>query len=133
MSLFNTIVQFLASNWFYTIIPDSIIGLIAPFSLIFIGWKVENHYVGRIPTFSSMIALNVYFFHKTPLPLYLKIYLNIAMVLGLLGIATYPDKEVPLSGLYYKLNWFYCSIAVGILLIFYELLGDPVQLILTSI
>lgn len=127
------ILQIITSNWFYTIIPESIISLIAPFSLIYIGWKVENHYVGRIPTFSNMVALNIYFFSQAPLPLYLKVYLNTAVVLGIVGILTYPDREVPFSRIYYKLNWLYCSFAVGFLLIFFELFGDPIQIAVTSI
>lgn len=128
--MLDGLLQFLTSNWFYALVPGSLTSLIAPFSLIYVGWKVENNYVGRIPTFSNMIALNIYFFNKTPLPLYLKIYLNLSLVFGILGILTYPDREVPFSRFYYTANWVFCSIFVGLLLIFYELVGDPVQIIL---
>ena len=118
MAILETFLQnlsFFTISWFNHIIPEPILQLIGQFSLLLVGYLVEQNYVGRVVTFSNAVALNLFLYTRSP-KWYLALYANLAAIFGVLGISAYGTGFSLHSG-YYTLNWFFSSFAVGIVMI----------------
>jgi hypothetical protein len=116
--------------WF-DIIPDFVINLSVPISLILIGFIVEKNFVSRPALFSNAIALNMYLINKTSLASHTTIYADISLLVGLIAILS-RTFEFSLPSKFYTFCWFYSSITVGAYILFYEVFGEPVTVILSA-
>jgi len=70
-------------------LPDNVIPLIGPFSLLLVGHFVEKHYTGRMALFLNFVALITYFYNLHPLPLWLVIYIDIMTIIGIVAFFSY--------------------------------------------
>ena len=100
----------------FKLIPEEYMPLVAPLSLVIIGLIAEKHFVGRLSTFSNVIALNLFFYNVGSISLLFKLYLTAGLVIGLIALIAYFLNE-SLKKWFYMSTWAYCSIIVGVLII----------------
>lgn len=103
--------------WIIQLLPKELIILLGPTSLMIIGFLVEKHYTGRITMFANAIALVSFFAQVTTIPLLIILYINIATILGIIGLASYSVK-FPLFEAYYHFGKFFSSAITGIVLLY---------------
>jgi hypothetical protein len=109
--------------WFPELINPKYFNIITPLILIYIGYKVEKHYTGRVAIFANTIALNIFFSTiPTHLNEWLVLYLNVGLIFGVIALISY-EFLISLSSIFYALGAVYSSIVAGILLLYGLLVG----------
>jgi len=112
---------------FFGIISSDYFRLISPVSLIILGLIIDKKskgtkYVGRLSMFSNSMALASFYIPIPTTPLLIKIIINVAIVLGVIGIISYAMDEHHLSGKnYYQYTKYFNSIITGVLILVYYL------------
>ncbi len=102
--------------WLIDLLPASMVSLLGPISLIIVGLLVEKYYTGRITLFTNAIALVLFFQNVTTIPIWIIWYINIATVLGVLGLISYAFK-FPLIEQYYHIGTIFSSAITGLILL----------------
>ena len=105
--------------WMSGLLPG-IVRLIAPASLIIIGWIIERKFVGRISIFANTIAINIFAFYLPNPLIYFIWYCNIGLIFGIIALIS-RALEIRMPGLFYDFSWIYSSIAVGALMVIFTL------------
>jgi hypothetical protein len=70
--------------WLVQWLPKSLLLLLAPVSLIIIGFLVEKYYTGRITLFANAMALVSFFSAFQNIPTIVILYINFATILGVI-------------------------------------------------
>ena len=101
--------------WLVQFVPKSIFLLLAPLSLMVIGFLAEKYYTGRITLFANAMALVSFFgfFQNIPVPVI--IYINFTTILGIIGLISYAVKYPLIEG-YYHIGKLASSVITGIVL-----------------
>ncbi len=87
-------------------------------SLLILGFAAEKYYVSRLSSFSNAIALLVHFLSQDQTGPFLTAYVDIAIVLGVVGLLAYL-RESSLPSTYYDLSYFlFSSVNVGLVIAF---------------
>jgi hypothetical protein len=102
--------------WLVNWLPKEIFLLLAPISLMVIGFLVEKYYTGRITLFANAMALVSFFGVFTNIPTVVVIYINLATVLGIIGLISYAVKH-PLIEAYYHVGKLVSSVITGVVLL----------------
>ncbi|MFT4309096.1 MAG: hypothetical protein ACMXYL_01255 [Candidatus Woesearchaeota archaeon] len=102
--------------WLLDLLPYSFFHLLAPLSLILIGYLVEKHYTGRVTMFANAIALVTFFGIYEIVPPIIILYTNIVTLLGVVGIISYTFK-FKLFESYYTAGKIASSIITGLVII----------------
>jgi len=102
--------------WLVEWIPESLLLLLGPVSLMVIGYLVEKYYTGKITLFANAIALVTYFYRFQNLPFLLVLYINMATILGIVGLISYTVKH-PLFETYYHIGKYFSSGITGLVLL----------------
>ena len=102
--------------WLVQILPREILILLAPLSLIVIGFLVEKYYTGRITLFANAMALVSFFSGYSNIPFLIILYINLATILGIVGLISYAVKH-PLFEAYYHVGKLVSSAVAGIVLL----------------
>jgi len=103
--------------WAFQFLPKELILLLGPISLIVIGFLVEKYYTGRITLFANAMALISFFWSIQNVPFLVILYINIATILGIVGLISYAVKH-PLFEAYYHFGKFFSSAITGIVLLY---------------
>ena len=110
------------SLWILNIVSKENIYLITPWILIITGILVQRRFVGRVATFTDTLAVNIHFSSLENLNPFLIFYANIGLLFGIIAIISYISyklgKGSRLSGWFYYANWPFCSIVVGLIILF---------------
>lgn len=113
------------------LLPKSIAVLLPELSLLFIGYVVEKHYVSRVTCFTNVMALNVHFLTIGESGLWLGLYADFGLLLGVWGFLHYLDRESLAEGYYVLSHLGYSSLVVGTIIlyphiewVFSAILGD---------
>ena len=101
---------------FFGILPPKYYLLIAPIALMVAGFLVEKKFVGRITVFSNSMALVAFFIPLNNVPVLLKLFINFAIILGIIGAWKYYNNE-SLDSRYYNLAKYVSTIITGIILL----------------
>lgn len=102
--------------WLVQYVPENLLLLLGPISLMVIGYLVEKYYTGRITLFANAVALVTYFYRFQNLPFLVVLYINIATILGVVGLISYAIKY-PLFEAYYHIGKYFSSAITGIVLL----------------
>ena len=102
--------------WLLNILPEQLILLLAPLSLIAIGIAVETKYTGRVTLFANAIALVAFFSSFETLPGWALWYTNLMTLLGIVGFVSYAIKQ-PLFEMYYHVGKIGSSVVTGIVIV----------------
>lgn len=114
-------------RYFFGLIPGEYYRLIGPLSLIILGLVIdkkakETKYTGRLSMFSNSMALVSFYILIPTAPFLLKILVNVALVLGIIGIVSYSMDEHHLSHKnYYQYTKYFNSLVTGGLILGYYL------------
>lgn len=100
----------------FKMLPPTLVHLIAPCALILIGWIVERKFVGRVATFSNVMAANMYFYCSPSIHPLLAIYLTVGLIVGIIGFLS-RGLKTSLPSRYYAISYAYSSIVVGALIL----------------
>ena len=113
-------------NIFFGLMPEQYYGLIGPLSLIILGLVIdrkakETKYTGRLSMFSNSMALVSFYILIPTAPLLLKILINVALLLGVIGIVSYSLDEHHLShkNYYQYTKYFNALVTGGLILVYY--------------
>lgn len=104
------------SDLWLTLIPTFIIERLGPLSLLLVGYLVEKNFIGRIPTFTNVLAINLYVYNIISPNFLLVWYANIGLIFAVIAITSYKIQQ-SLPQYFYYVNWAYSSIAVGFLML----------------
>lgn len=99
------------------LLPEAWVNSMPGLSLLLVGYFAEKNFVGRIATFCNTLAINLHLMLIQHPPEILVWYANIGLVMGIVGIVAYQSQN-SLSQYYYKASWAYCSIIVGLIILF---------------
>lgn len=77
---------------------------------------MEKEFVSRPATFVNVIALNTYLATRGIENFWLVVYADIGLIVGIIAIISYGVKE-SLPEIFYVINWAYCSVIVGIIIL----------------
>ncbi len=102
--------------WLVQILPKEFILLLAPISLMVIGFLVEKYYTGRITMFANAMALVSFFAFFENIPFLVVLYINIATVLGIVGLISYVLKH-PLLEAYYHVGRIVSSVITAMVIL----------------
>jgi len=102
--------------WLVQWLPKGLLLLLAPISLIIIGFLVEKYYTGRITLFANAMALVSFFSAFQNIPNLVILYINFATILGIIGLISYAIKH-PLLEAYYHIGKIASSIVTGIVIL----------------
>ena len=102
--------------WLIQFLPKEVILLAGPVSLIIIGFLVEKYYTGRITLFANAIALVSFFWPIQNIPFLTILYINIATILGIVGLISYALRH-PLFEAYYHIGKYFSSAITGLVLL----------------
>lgn len=129
----------ISSYLWLTVLNSTMLNLLTPLSLVFVGYLVERKYVGRISLFSNALAINLHFYLIHTTNPYLITYGDCAFAFGLIAIISYvywwltieeyedfwgnvvtenSDSYIPLPTMYYKTAYLFSSVVVGLLILF---------------
>jgi len=112
IQILNTIQKGKLSRFFDWVLQNlDLIGL------FIVGFLSEHYYVGRLTVFTNAITLDVFFTEIGFMTWYLKLYLGLGTILGIIGLLFYMDKDSHLPSDYYDLAWLYCSEITALILI----------------
>lgn len=100
----------------FKMLPPTLVHLIAPCALILIGWVLEKKLVGRVATFSNVMAANVYFYYSPSIHPLLAIYLTVGFIFIIIELLPSGFRG-PLSRPYSIVRYAYSSLVVGALII----------------
>jgi len=100
----------------FKMLPPTLIHLIAPFALILIGWIVERKLVGRVATFSNVMAANLYFYYSPSIHPLFAIYLTVRFIFSIIEFLPSGLKG-SLSRPYSIVRYAYSSIVIGALIV----------------
>ncbi|MDD2778384.1 MAG: hypothetical protein PHS47_03545 [Methanocellales archaeon] len=101
----------------FKMLPPTLVHLIAPCALILIGWILEKKLVGRVATFSNVMAANVYFYYSSSIHPILAIYLTAGFIFVIIEFLPSGFRG-PLSRPYSIVRYAYSSIVVSALILF---------------
>ena len=100
--------------WF-SAIPPVWLDKIGPLSMLLLGYLVEKKFISRTATFVNVIAINTYLALRNIENIWLVMYADIGLILGIIAIISYALKE-SLPEIFYTVNWAYCSAVVGFII-----------------
>ncbi|NYT01056.1 MAG: hypothetical protein GKB99_04965 [Methanocellales archaeon] len=100
----------------FKMLPTTVIHLIAPCALILIGWIVERKLVGRVATFSNVMAANLYFYYLPSIHPLLAIYLTIGFIFSIIEFLP-SELKGSLSRPYSIVRYAYSSIIIVALIV----------------
>ncbi len=101
----------------FKMLPPTLVYLIAPFALILIGLILEKKLVGRVATFSNVMAANAYFYYSPSIHPLLAIYLTVGFIFIIIELLPSGFRG-PLSRPYSIIRYAYSSLVVGALILF---------------
>jgi hypothetical protein len=97
-----------------------LMSVLAPLSLLVVGFLVEKKFISRMTLFTNAIAINIVAFGLSSPPSYLVWYANIGFVLGVIALLSYATSR-SMPSILYAIGWLYSSIVVGILIFLFVL------------
>jgi hypothetical protein len=112
----NNLLMSMISDLWIRVLPAILIQKLGPLGFIVIGYLVEKKFVGRIPTFSNALAINLHVYTINNPPQILVWYANIGIIIGVLALISYGVRQ-PLSRFFYFISWAYSSIIVGFIIL----------------
>ena len=112
---------------FFGLIPSEFYRLISPISLILLGFVIDNKaqnptYVGRLSMFSNSMALASFYIFIPNTPLLMKIIINFAVILGIIGIIAYARGKSLKTDKYYKYTKWFSPVVTGVIILIYYIL-----------
>ncbi|MFC1697106.1 hypothetical protein ACFL1H_02135 [Nanoarchaeota archaeon] len=103
--------------WLVQILPKQIILLLGPISLILVGYIAEKYYIGRITLFANAMALITFFAFIEIIPWIIVLYINVATIIGIIGLASYAFKY-KLAQEFYTFGTIFSSVITGGILLY---------------
>ncbi len=100
---------------FLSFLTPQLLYKLGPLSMIVVGFLVEKEFISRPTLFANTIALNVYLALVGTNLWYLAWYSNIGLILGVIAIISYAQKE-SLSSMFYGIGYIYNSAIVGLII-----------------
>lgn len=95
---------------------ENYVTLLGPISLLVVGYLVEKNFVGRVPTFTNALAINLHVYTLAAPTLLFVWYANIGLILGVIALVSYGTMK-SLNSLFYAITWLYSSVVVGFLIL----------------
>ena len=124
MNPLTAFVSFLGSEHLVLHLPEVILLNLGAFSLILVGYLVEEHYVSRPSIFANAMAVNLFFSQflagqalSTGLTVALTLYMNIGLLIGVVSIISYWTKLSLWEEFYDIFGFVYGSFTVGALIV----------------
>ncbi|MDO8741389.1 MAG: hypothetical protein Q7J54_07530 [Candidatus Woesearchaeota archaeon] len=109
----------------FGLVPKEYYILISPISLIILGIVIDTKikegegFVGRLSMFSHSMALASFYSSIPKTPLIMKIIVNIAIILGLIGVIAYAMNKSLSHENYYKFTKIFNPLITGLLILIY--------------
>jgi len=99
----------------FSFLPSGFVNLIAPLSLIYVGYLVEKNYVGRTALFANAVAINLdIYYTSNPNVLYL-LYSWVGAFFGIIAILSYQERT-PLPWQFYVIGMqLYSSVTTAVM------------------
>lgn len=99
------------------IVPNTWFDILPALTLIGIGIIIEKYYVSRIAIFSNAIALSSFYVGFSDLPLWLTLYINVLIIVGVICLISYLTKD-SMPKEFYKISGLFSSFISGIVLFY---------------